>query len=350
MPKKTLHLLVHLLGWLFFYSTVLSFLSVAKTGDRFWSILPSFQFIYFILLFPIVFYGNLLVVTPRFFIRQHYILYIGIFLFLLLLVVQTQPFDHLMGAFRPVESVSGRGPSFPPPKRQTRLDIISLILFLFCWVLSTAIPIASAWRASEAKAVKAEQEKTQAELSFLKAQIHPHFLFNTLNNLYSMALSANPALPASILQLSNIMRYVTDEVKHDFVSLEQEIDCIRDYMDLQKLRLNRATVVEFDCSGEISAKKIAPLILMTFIENVFKYGVSKHEHAPIQISIQSDPGSIRFYSKNKIFEGTAQLERTGIGIENTKRRLNYLYPDRHLLNISKKDGYFIVQLVLSDKL
>lgn len=350
MPKRTLLLLVHLLGWLFFYSTILSFLSLAISGDHFLSSLLSFHFIYFLLLFPIIFYANLLVFTPRFFIRQNYLLYLGVFLLFLLLILQTQPFDHIMGAFRPGGPAADHGPSFPPPKRQNRLDIISLILFLFCWVLSTAIPIASAWRASEAKARKAEQEKTQAELSFLKAQIHPHFLFNTLNNLYSMALSSNQALPASILQLSNIMRYVTDEVKHDFVPLEQEIECIRDYIDLQKLRLSNTTIVNVTVNGDITRKKIAPLILMTFIENVFKYGVSKHENSTIDIRIESDRDSIRFSSKNRVFEGTSHLERTGIGIENTKRRLNYLYPDRHLLNLSDKDEYFNVQLILADKL
>lgn len=163
-----------------------------------------------------------------------------------------------------------------------------------------------------------------------------------------MALSGNKALSGSILQLSNIMRYVTDEIRNDYVQLEQEIDCIRDYIDLQKLRVGKLTQIEFDTTITITGKKIAPLILMTFIENIFKYGISKQEPSTITIRIETDSSGIRFYCRNKLYEGTAHLESTGIGIENTKKRLTHLYPEKHLLNITEKDGYFSVQLILLD--
>src|SRR6201999_506982 len=103
------------------------------------------------------------------------------------------------------------------------------------------------------------------------------FLFNTLNNIYTLAVIQDEHAPDSILKLSNIMRYVTDDTREDFVPLQSEVDCINDYIELQKLRLGTKTQVDFKITGDIESKQIAPLILMTFIENVFKYGISKHE-------------------------------------------------------------------------
>jgi LytS/YehU family sensor histidine kinase len=143
------------------------------------------------------------------------------------------------------------------------------------------------------------------------------------------------------------MRYVTDEVAEDFVLLQSEIDCINDYIDLQKLRLGKKTTLNFYFSGDINQQKIPPLVLMTFIENVFKYGVSKHEPSVISINLQVAPDKIVFTCENTIFDNRPASSRKGIGITNTRQRLQHIYPGRHKLNISSVGNTFKVELEIT---
>ena len=217
------------------------------------------------------------------------------------------------------------------------------------WSLGMAFQIIWQWRNTEQRAAQAEAEKATAELSFLKAQIHPHFLFNTLNNIYSMAVLKSEHTPAAILKLSNIMRYATDEVKRNFVSLQDEVAYISDYIDLQRLRLNNKVQLDFSVTGNTENKQIAPLILMTFVENVFKYGISSHEPSVIIIRIMAEENAIVFFCQNKIFGTQNKFESTGIGISNTRKRLEHFYPGRHSITINTENGLFTVQLTINYK-
>jgi LytS/YehU family sensor histidine kinase len=240
-------------------------------------------------------------------------------------------------------------PDMPPREHRrppVKTDITSVILFITVWSLSTALCIIKQWRLTEQRATKAEADKANAELSFLKAQINPHFLFNTLNNIYSLAVTNNENTAPSIMKLSNIMRYVTDDIGEDFVPLDSEIQCITDYIDLQRMRLGKTMNVDLYVSGPTADKKIAPLVLMTFVENVFKYGISNHEPAAITIKISVERDQINFYSLNKLFETKRNVERTGIGIANTLQRLQHLYPNKHSLKIDTNNGFYTVQLTL----
>jgi LytS/YehU family sensor histidine kinase len=219
--------------------------------------------------------------------------------------------------------------------------------------LSTANRLGEQWRQVEQRAARAEADKAQAEagkalaeLSVLKAQIHPHFLFNTLNNLYSLAVTESQHTAPAILKLSNLMRYVTDEVNQDLVPLQHEIDCIRDYIDLQRLRLSQKTKVEVEIVGEVAGKKIAPLLLIPFVENVFKYGVSNHEPSVIVIRLRAEAQAIIFFCQNTVFPAPRPAERMGVGIANTRQRLVHLYPGRHTLEITQDSSLFTVQLTL----
>jgi LytS/YehU family sensor histidine kinase len=235
---------------------------------------------------------------------------------------------------------------FIPPPRKVRLDIISLFLYCTLWALGLALKINEQWRLSEKKIIQAESEKLNAELSFLKAQINPHFLFNTLNNIYTLALLNHPNTAPSIMKLSHIMRYVTDEVSSDRVPLKDEIEFIEYYISLEKLRLNERTPINFQVKGDYDNKTIPPLILITFIENAFKHGISKRELSPISIQLEITEHSIEFFSTNKFFEQTRLSERVGIGLENTRQRLNQLYPQRHSLQTSIENGNYSVYLRL----
>jgi LytS/YehU family sensor histidine kinase len=151
----------------------------------------------------------------------------------------------------------------------------------------------------------------------------------------------------AIMKLSNIMRYVTDEVNEDFVSLQNEIDAINDYISLQKMRLSKKVNVQFEVSGNIVGKVITPLLLMPFVENVFKHGISTSEQSDVLIKLTIAEKNITLLTQNKLFDTPRIVERTGIGNTNTKQRLQQIYPDKHLLDISAENGLFTVQLVLS---
>jgi two-component system LytT family sensor kinase len=154
--------------------------------------------------------------------------------------------------------------------------------------------------------------------------------------------NAGPA----ILKLSNIMRYVTDEVHADFVPLQHEVNCLQDYIELHRLRLGKMVELEYSITGDFDHKSIAPLVLVTFVENAFKYGISNHEKAPITIQLGAEADKITFFCQNKIFPHKTALERSGVGIANIRERLQYLYPGKHQLDLSTAGGLFTVNLIL----
>jgi hypothetical protein len=258
---------------------------------------------------------------------------------------QSMPFGPL-----PHEDLRMQDPSLKPSNRiifihqSGNIDLVALFIFIIVMGLGIAISTVQKWQLTEQMVIRAEAEKAHAELSFLKAQINPHFLFNTLNNIYALSVTDSKHTSESIMKLSNIMRYVTDEVTEDFVLLQSEIDCINDYIDLQKLRLGKKTTLNFNVSGDIDQQKIPPLVLMTFIENVFKYGVSKHEPSVIRIDLNVIPGKILFVCENTIFDNRPTSNRKGIGIANTRQRLQHIYPRKHRLSISSVDALYQVEL------
>ena len=357
--NKVTPVIPHIAGWLFFFSLVLGFLYRSPEIDNPLNIVFSWSFFVFGIVYLFLFYFNTYVLIPNFYLKKRYLIYAVAIIILFIAVYVIRPFDGLMNHFnrpgnsqmRPPQNDYGPGPGPGRPPADNRggpghTDIVSIILFMTVWSLSTAICIIRQWRNTEKRAIQAEADKANAELSFLKAQINPHFLFNTLNNIYSLAVTKNENTADSIMKLSNIMRYVTDDVREDFVSLDNEIECVRDYIDLQRLRLGKKMNVDFSVNGKTENKKIAPLILMTFIENVFKYGISSHEQSEIIIKISAEDHNISFFCQNRLFDIKRNPGRTGIGIANTRQRLQHLYPDKHFLDIKTGNGFYTVHLSL----
>jgi LytS/YehU family sensor histidine kinase len=209
-----------------------------------------------------------------------------------------------------------------------------------------AIRISREWRQSERRAILSEAEKAHAELSFFKAQINPHFLFNTLNNIYALAVSSSVHTAPSILKLSQMMRYITEEATENYVPLADELACLENYVELQKLRLNAKTSLDFEVNGHPEGIEVAPLILMTFVENAFKYGVSNHRDSVIRIHVEIVGRDILFFCQNRIIERRGDAERTGVGILNTQKRLDLLYTGLYNLDIQNGGEIFTVNLKL----
>ena len=336
----------HVLGWILFFSLIVGFVMNGHYGGSL-SMLFTPSFLLFGVFYPALFYVNELLLMPALYFRKRYLSYFVIMAVLFVLVILLRPFDqllHMDHRMPPPRPGGQRGPG--PDRGRPAIDIVSIILFIMTWSFSTALLILRQWRNSEQRIARAEFERANAELSFLKAQINPHFLFNTLNNIYAMSVSGNAYTSTAIMKLSNIMRYVTDEANQQFVPLQQEVNCILDYIDLQRMRLNEKTVVDFTVTGDVKGKSIPPLLLMTFVENVFKYGVSNHEETTINIALSTGGNNIHFLCTNKIFAAQSGQDRTGIGIANSRQRLKSLYPGRHRLEIKDDGKTYAVDLTL----
>ncbi|HEY4147861.1 MAG TPA: histidine kinase [Chitinophagaceae bacterium] len=368
------NIIIHITGWLIFLSLPLLFITGMPGSRDLTTVLSSHYYWLFLLFYLAVFYTNTWLFIPRLYLKKRPLVYMAVLLLVLAVAWWLRPFDHLLnsnttreggqmvqqspppphppGETGPPPGAEER-PGFrenrPPPgplQQGSHPDFVSMFLVIMMLALGMAVQVTHRWRISEQRAARAEADKANAELSFLKAQINPHFLFNTLNNIYSLAVTHNEHTADSIMKLSNIMRYVSDDVLQDWVPLRDETNCISDYIDLQRLRLGEKTWVVFDVSGDTEHIKIAPLLLMTFVENAFKYGTSNHQDSQISIRLQTEAGSTRFSCSNKIFTTRQQAERTGIGITNTRQRLEHLYPGKYVLTITNDDGFFNVQLVL----
>ncbi|HMY83616.1 MAG: histidine kinase [Saprospiraceae bacterium] len=196
---------------------------------------------------------------------------------------------------------------------------------------------------------KTENAKQEAEINYLLAQINPHFLFNTLNSIYTLAIIENATKASTgLLKLSGLMRYIITETHQNSVPLEKELECINDFIDLQKLRIGNHVKLDYDVSGKMSGKQIAPMLLIPFIENAFKYGISPDEDSAIQISIHVIDNVLTMkVSNNKVAINNASTENSGLGIENAKNRLNLLYPNKHDLSISETEKKFNVTLTIT---
>ncbi len=195
------------------------------------------------------------------------------------------------------------------------------------------------------------EEKLQAELNFLKAQVHPHFLFNTLNNLYALTLKSSKEAPEVVLKLSELLNYMLYECSADTVSLEKEVRLVEDYIDLEKIRYGERLNVSLNLYNEISGVKIAPLMILPFVENAFKHGVSEElDDSWVSIDLSNKDGNLTLKVENS--KSTQESEedifdyKKGIGLKNVKRRLEILYPEQYQLDIHESAESFLVVLKL----
>lgn len=218
-------------------------------------------------------------------------------------------------------------------------------LYIIVMAFSTAVGLLSeVYRLSSARK-DAEMEKKKAELSIYKAQINPHFLFNTLNTLYGMIVTGSDKTEQAFTEFTSLMKYMYSYSTMDTVPVETEIQYIRDYISLQRYRIPEHTDVHFDSSGDGTLQMgIIPMIMVTFVENAFKHGISALHPGAIDIRITAENGSLMFFCRNRTVNLSENKESNGIGIENCRRRLELQYHDRYSLDISAKENVFSVEL------
>lgn len=222
---------------------------------------------------------------------------------------------------------------------------IAITLFIVFFV--GMLKFVEDWFALEAKKKEIENEKLSTELRFLKAQINPHFLFNTLNNLYYLAMTNSPNTTEVIEKLSQMMRYMLYDSNHTKVPLEKEIAYMQNYISLEKLRLDNQVPVDFEVIGETNGVQILPLVFITFLENAFKHGVSNEfEDSFVAIKIEILPLKIIYSVKNSKLPKETLLEKSGIGLVNVNRRLELSYPDKFTLEKKETDTVYEVKISL----
>lgn len=190
-----------------------------------------------------------------------------------------------------------------------------------------------------------ETEKKDMELQFLKSQLNPHFLFNSLNNIYSLAYQKSDKTADAILKLSEILRYMIYESNDSWVALSTEIEYVNSYIELQKLRFKDGAAIELTINGEIDDQQILPLVLISFVENAFKHGVANDPNDPIRINIIANKKILHFSITNKK-NASNKDEMGGVGLNNVERRLQLLYPERYKLNIVNSATHYTSELML----
>lgn len=195
---------------------------------------------------------------------------------------------------------------------------------------------------------EAEKAKLNAELSFLKNQISPHFFFNTLNNIYSMIDRSTEDSKNAVIKLSRLMRYILNESGQEYRLLSDEIDFMKNYIDLMKLRIGSKTRLNINLPADCKDLHIPHLLFISLIENAFKYGISVQDEFFINISLDCEKNNIRFRCENGLPEisNVPIFESSGIGLENLKKRLGLLYPGRHELKINRTRNKFEVNLFI----
>ena len=300
-----------------------------------------------------LFVGMLLVVTmaatyfinyhliPAFLLRNRQLMFVLYFLYTLLAALFLESIITL-ATYILITDLNIRDIS--PAALDVRYALAALLLIIF---LGVAIKLLSHWQHARRQYDVLLKEKTEAELRFLKSQLSPHFLFNTLNNLYSLSVEKSDLAPKAILALSELLRYVLTETRALYVPLSLELDLVRHFIELEQLRFSDRISICLDTNESTGTElEVAPMLLLTLVENAFKHGVGKSngQHF-IHIAVKSQTNLIEFRVENSIREHNGS-ESEGIGLLNLRTQLNLLYPDRHQFSATRQRDRFVAVLNL----
>jgi LytS/YehU family sensor histidine kinase len=222
----------------------------------------------------------------------------------------------------------------------------SLFVYLLILSASTAYEMTRDRLRADKLAKEKENENLKTELSLLRSQVSPHFMFNVLNNMVSLARKKSDILEPSLIKLSSLMRYMLYETNEEKVSLEKEIDYLHSYIDLQQQRFGKKLTVNVSIDAVDGRYQIEPMLLIPFVENAFKHGTGLIEDAIIEINLTAQRNILQFTVRNKYDPLSKDIKDTssGIGLNNVMRRLNLLYTNEHTLMITKENNWFVVSL------
>jgi two-component system, LytTR family, sensor kinase len=231
------------------------------------------------------------------------------------------------------------------PQLFSRAINTAIIASLLAWFISSAMRLTSEWFRNQQLIKEVENEKLNTELNFLKSQVNPHFLFNALNNIYSLETKKSPETGTAILKLSELIRYMLYESSSEFVNLSKEIEYLQNYIELQKLGISESIKIDFKVVGEATHKKIRPMLFIPVIENVFKHGISYQQPSKLEILLEISEDRVELKTSNTYLIGNSP-GKEGIGLPNLKKRLELLYNGKYKFEHFKSNGTYYTRLIL----
>ena len=337
----------HLLFWAVVYVYQVVRISFLFPQDQIWVKAPWILItglIWGIFIFNMFFsYTIIYYLIPNFFVKKKYVFFtVGILIIWIVLFGL-----HLLHNLINQQFIHAVGTSVQQPYIYIKANIIRMFGNppLICGLLLSLKTIKT-WHQKQVQNETLIREKANAELQLLKAQIHPHFLFNTLNNIYSFTLTKSPLAAELVQKLSDMLGYMITDCDHTMVPLEKEIQLIEDYIGLEKVRYGNRLDIQMHVNGDYKNKMIAPLLMIPFVENCFKHGASMMRGKQwMQLSIHVNNNVLYFNLTNsKPLHPVNTKSKNGIGLLNVKKRLGLLYPDKHQLIINVNEGVYNVQL------
>ncbi|CAD0007753.1 sensor histidine kinase [Flavobacterium chungangense] len=333
---------LHILGWLLLGFIMLFYIPLT------WKVVlpPEFWLWQIIILFLLIllFYSNAKIVVPKTIIKNNtspYLVwsFLAIFVMQLIAYLYTSQTDVHTKVSRVLGFTKYRNPYF---------DNYVFMLTLLVLGISTSWAMLQYWQKAAQHKQKLEQDKTMAELAMLKAQINPHFFFNSLNSIYSLTYSNIEDSRNALHTLSRMMRYLLYSTEGERTTLLKEVEFLKDFIALMKLRANSKLNIITEIPEKLNDYPIVPMLLLPLVENAFKHGVHATEKSEIIIALKQNDTNLTFEVLNTFFEKTSNTEPGGIGLTNTKRRLQLIYPHKHSINCGvNNDGKYEVELQIT---
>ncbi|MCY1721607.1 sensor histidine kinase [Prolixibacteraceae bacterium Z1-6] len=351
MPKRILNKRYKILGHFLFWLTSISFLCfIFYLYSQEINVALVAKALITNIGFAISVYLNLYVLIPRLLKKKSYIFYV---FWLVLLLTLSSAFIQFIIVY-PLRHVLGMSDRFSTFSTDTHSAFFFATFFYV--LVSSFLKFIKDWLSMQDlnyKLAKIEKEKLEAELKTLKGQLNPHFLFNSLNNIYSLALTKSDKVPELILKLSDLMRHIIYESRENYISLVKEIEFVDNFIALQKIRTSEKTRIVYSRMADIPSAKIAPLLFEPFIDNAFKHGLPGTENSDfIDIGFSFQENGFLIFKLRNNYEETELWNKnnSGIGIENVKQRLEHLYDrNEYSLTITKQNQVFSVLLKLKLK-
>ncbi|MDO4228383.1 MAG: histidine kinase [Capnocytophaga sp.] len=339
--KKILFPITHILAWVsVFVVPVLIFATegrpILETLERSAVQLPFYM---------ILFYVNYFWLIKSFLFKKRHWVFILINLFLILLISNLK-FEVLFNIPPQGGHPHHGGHHKTPPKGFVYFDFLTNLLPV---ITAIAIKYAQRFFTLELEQKEMAATRLHAELQHLKYQLQPHFFFNSLNNIYSLIAFDPDKAQKSVHSLSKLMRHFLQKSDEDMISLKEEIDFLNQYIELMMIRLTDKTTVTMDFPKDIPQVQIAPLLLITLVENAFKHGVSATTDTKIHFSLTADEKTIRFESENTLLsKQNTDLYSSSIGIENLRKQLDLIYPNRNTYTITTDNGIYKAVIVITN--
>ncbi|MBV8389378.1 MAG: histidine kinase [Mucilaginibacter sp.] len=303
-------------------------------------------------LLVIAYYSNSFILVPQFLLKNKTSVYFIIVISIAAVIVLANIYmDEWLNIRQLMEAAFHK--SGPPRHHRGRdygWDFAMIAIIALVLGVSTSVTTIQKWQKDKQEREELEKDKVTSELSFLKAQINPHFFFNTLNNIYALTQVDADVAGKAIHQLSRMMRYLLYDTQQGHTMLSQELAFVKDYISLMKLRLTDVVKINFDEPTKLNDKPVAPMIFLPFVENAFKHGVSATQQSHIDIVILQKDSVLDLTVKNSIInDNSVSLDtNSGIGLVNTRRRLDLLYPGKYKLEIDElnANNEYTVHLIL----